>query len=151
MPVRVRFFQQSDAEDILRLYRSVGVWFEEVEVNTDFILSSAQRPDFRFMVAVDGGVVVGFLGSLYFENVGRAELGPLGVDAGSQGAGVGGALVESMLSFLSAKGVRRVIVKIKASNTGAQRFFLKQGFMYEAYLRDYTVKNEDVVQLARSL
>jgi len=151
MAVRVRPFEHSDVDDIVRLYRSSGEWFEEIGVNRDFIVASSQRPDFRYMVAVDGREVVGFIGALYFKAVGRAELGPVGVDESRRGSGVGKALADAMLGFLGENGVRLVTVKVKARNGRAQRFFLSQGFAYEAYLRGYTLDGGDVVQMVRHI
>jgi ribosomal protein S18 acetylase RimI-like enzyme len=149
MPARVRPFVHGDADAVLRLYASVGEWFEDVGVNKEFIVSSSMRPDFRYMVAEDAGEVVGFIGALYFGAVGRAELGPVGVDENQRGAGVGAALMQAILGFLCEAGVRRVTVKVKACNENAVAFFLRQGFAYEAILRGYTLKGEDVVQLVR--
>ncbi len=147
----IRSFRASDADAILSLYRSVGLWFEDVGVNRDFILASSRRPDFRFMVAEEGGEVVGFAGALFFTAVARAELGPVGVGERRRRSGVGSALTEAMLDFLRGEGIRRVVVKVKAGNTKAVRFFMGQGFAHDAYLRKYTLKGEDVVQLVRYL
>jgi ribosomal protein S18 acetylase RimI-like enzyme len=149
MATKVRFFELSDADDVLRLYRSVGSWFEDVDIDRDFIVSSSERPDFRFMVAEDGGRVEGFIGALYHTAVSRAELGPLGVEESRRESGLGGALAERMLGFLREKGIRRVNVRVKASNTRAIDFFIRRGFSYEAYLRGYTARGEDVLQLVR--
>ncbi|MBD3389082.1 MAG: GNAT family N-acetyltransferase [Candidatus Altiarchaeales archaeon] len=151
MEFNVRFFEHRDVAGVLALYQSVGFWFEEVEVNEEFIISSSQRPDFRFIVAEDGGNLLGFIGALYFSEVGRAELGPLGVDVDFHGTGVAKSLVERMLAFLGDNGIHRLTVKVKSGNKRAQRFFLKHGFSTEAYLRRYTLKGEDVVQMVHYL
>lgn len=147
MALRLRFFEQDDAEGILRLYKAAGDWFEEVEVSRDFIIASSERPDFRFIVAEDGGRLVGFIGALYYDAVGRAEIGPVGVDEEARGEGVGGLLVDRIILFLREKGVRRAHVKVKSDNNRAQSFFLSKGFSYEAVLRGYTISGDDVVQM----
>ena len=151
MSISVRFFEQADAEGILGIYRKAGMWFEDINIGKGFIVSSAERTDFRFLVAQEGLEVVGFIGCLYFESVGRAELGPIGVEPKFRGAGVGKALAAGMLSFLSERGIRRVSVKVKAANGGALSFFLGLGFRHEAYLREYTLAGEDVTQLVLHL
>jgi ribosomal protein S18 acetylase RimI-like enzyme len=145
--VKVRPFEHGDADAVLRLYQSVGVWFEDVEVTREYIISSSERPDFRFMVAVEVGTVVGFIGALYYTLVGRAEIGPVGVDPGQRGIGIGGALMEAMTQFLVENGIKRAYVKVKGENVAAISFFMGLGFSHEAYLRGYTLNGEDVVQL----
>ncbi|MFH1055499.1 MAG: GNAT family N-acetyltransferase [Candidatus Altiarchaeota archaeon] len=147
MQPKVRFFEHSDADGVVGIYQKFGTWFEDIGVNREFILSSAARPDFRFLVAEVDGTLLGFIGCLYQTAVGRAELGPLGVDEAYQGYGIGSALREAMFRFLKENGIRRVFVKVKANNSKAVNFFLKEGFNYEAYLRGYTMEGEDVVQM----
>jgi len=151
MSASVRWFEHRDAPDLLCLYESVWRWFEEAEVSTEFIVKSSQRPDFRYLVAEDEGTVVGFCGALYFKAVGRAEYGPVAVAEGYRGAGVGSKLTDAMLGFLCENGVKRVVAKVKHSNDSAKSFFIKKGFSYEAYLRRYTLKAEDIVQMVRYL
>jgi [ribosomal protein S18]-alanine N-acetyltransferase len=151
MVLKVRSIEQSDVDEVLRLYRSVGEWFEDIEVTRDYIISSSQRPDFRFMVAEDGGRVVGFIGALFFPLVGRAEIGPISVDSTRRGAGIGGAMMMAMVTFLTDEGIKRVYVKVKEGNAKAISFFIGMGFSYEAYLRNYTLDGESVVQLVRIL
>jgi len=151
MALKVRFFEHSDAEGLLKMYRDVGSWFEDIEISPEFIRTSSERPDFRFIVAEDDGTLVGFIGALYYKAVGRAELGPIAVDEATRGVGIGAALTERMLDFLQENGIKRVNAKVKAQNDKALAFFLRGGFAYEAYLRDYTLKGEDVAQLVRHI
>jgi ribosomal protein S18 acetylase RimI-like enzyme len=151
MSVTVRFYEHGDADSVLQIYRSVGTWFEDVDVTKDFIVSSSERPDFRFIVAEDSGKVVGFIGALYFTVVGRAELGPIGVREADRSQGVGSMLCDAMLAFLKKNGVRRVVVKVKAENKAALSFFLRKGFSHGAYLRRYTLKGEDAIELVSRL
>jgi ribosomal protein S18 acetylase RimI-like enzyme len=147
MALNVRFFRQSDADDVLRLYRACRQWFEDVEIDREYIILSSERADFRFIVAEWEGRIVGFVGVLYYDAVGRAELGPISVDEGRVGEGIGGALVEAMMDFLRERGIRLVFVKVKGGNSRAISFFMKLGFSQDAYLRGYTVEGDDVVQL----
>jgi ribosomal protein S18 acetylase RimI-like enzyme len=148
MDAKIRFFEHADAPAVLKLYQSSGQWFEDIGVNQDFIISSSQRPDFRFIVADGDGTISGFIGAQYFPLVKRAELGPIGVLEGRRGAGTGSALVKAMLGFLAENGIKRVHVKVKAANGVAISFFLSQGFSYEAYYRKYTLDGEDAAQLS---
>ena len=151
MAAEIRFFEEADAPALLALYKSAGHWFEDVDVNLEFILSSSQRPDFRFIVAEESGKLGGFVGALYFPLVGRAELGPIAVAEDLRGKGVGGMLKRAMAEYLAEKGIKRVYVKVKASNQQAIRFFLGEGFRHEAYLRNHTLQGEDVLQMTADL
>lgn len=145
--VVVRDFWPEDAEAVFQLYKQSSECFENLDVNPEFILDSARREDFHFLVAETGGKVIGFSGVLFYKSVGRAELGPLGVSREHQGQGIGSRLVERTLNYLMERGIRRVTAKSKTSNNNAVDFFINQGFQFEAYLRRYTKNNEDTVQL----
>jgi len=143
----VRWFTHEDADAIIRIHSENLESFEEGPLSREFVLQSAQRPDFRFMVAQANGEVAGFLGVLYYKAVGRAELGPIGMKKELQNHGIGSRMVEKMLSFMKEEGVRRVIVHVKAQNHNAIKFFMDNGFVFEAYLRRYTFEGEDVLQM----
>ena len=145
--VTVRWFRPEDADAVAALQAESNEWFEETELSKEFITECSQRPDFRFMVAEYQGQVVGFAGTLFFPAVGRAELGPIGIKQALQNHGIGGELIHGILAFLRTLGVHRTIAHVKASNLNAIKFFLNNNFVFEAYLREYTRKREDVIQL----
>jgi len=147
----VRDFKASDAPDIIRLHRTCAHWFEELDVGEAFVHEAADRPDFRFLVAEDEGHTMGFIGTLFYEHVGRAEVGPICVEPRCHGGGVGAMLLEKVLGFLSQRGIHRVVAKVKANNENAQRFFSSNGFAEEARLRGYTKDREDAIQYVRFL
>jgi ribosomal protein S18 acetylase RimI-like enzyme len=147
MDEMVRDYVQDDSQAIVQLYREVGSWFEDIEMTPELITSSAARPDFKFFVADDADGVMGFVGCLYFEAVGRAELGPIAVASKKQGLGVGRALIRRMLAYLLGQGIKRVHIMTKSTNTPGISFFMKNGFCHEAYLRDYTLNGEDAVRM----
>lgn len=145
----VRGFVRDDLEDVVRLYRDGGEWFENFNVTEDFILNASMRHDFRFYVAEAGREVVGFTGVLFYESVGRGEVGPICVDKKHEGKGVGSKLVEKTVNFLREKNIFRVMVKVKSTNTVGLKFFSGLGFEEEAYLKKYTRDGEDVVQMVK--
>jgi [ribosomal protein S18]-alanine N-acetyltransferase len=149
--VTLRDFYPSDADKVLKLYLAENTWFEDIQVSREYILECSQRADFRFFIAEEGQKVVGFMGVLYFQNVGRAEVGPIVVSEKRRRNGVGASLTAKTLSFVAEKGIRRAVAKVKKDNLGAVSFFLRCGFSMEAVLRNYTQKGEDVVQLVHHL
>lgn len=149
MSVIVRGFERGDAKQVVELHARFNIWFEELSIDEEFILAATLRPDFRVYVADEDGVILGFTGILYYEQVGRAEVGPICVTDEYQKKGVGSLLVEKAISFLKDAGIHRVVVKVKSGNNTAECFFKKQGFKIEAVLENYTRKGEDAVQMAR--
>lgn len=148
--VVIRDFRAEDVGVMVELHNQVGEWFEEtgVPLSRDFIISIAGRPDFRFYVAeVESRGVVGFAGVLYYESVGRADLGPVCVSPEFQNSGVGSKLVARVLDFLRERRIHRVVVHVKSENHAGLEFFTGLGFQFEAHLRNYTRKGEDVVQM----
>jgi ribosomal protein S18 acetylase RimI-like enzyme len=149
--LRVRAFEGRDAEDIIRLHRLSSGWFEEDDISRDFIFSAANRADFRFFVAEEDGRVVGFCGVLYYESVGRAEVGPIAVDPAFEGNGVGSALLDYSIKFLSEKMVHRLVARVKEENARAREFFERNGFGFEARLPKFTRKGEAALQYVKFL
>ncbi len=149
--VTLRAFYPSDSDKVFNLYLAENTWFEDIQVSREYILECSQRSDFRFFVAEEGQTVVGFMGVLYFPNVGRAEVGPIVVSEKRRRNGVGAALTAETLSFVAENGIRRAVAKVKKDNVGAVSFFLRCGFSVEAVLRNYTQKGEDAVQLVHYL
>lgn len=145
----IREFRPQDARDIVRLHKEFETFFEEMNITEGFILSISQRPDFRFLIAELDGGVVGFTGVLFHTHVARAEIGPIAVDKRYRNMGVGTKLLKKILEFLSDKKIQRVISKIKINNEDAIDFFRNKGFIREGHFREYTIKNEDVVQYVR--
>jgi ribosomal protein S18 acetylase RimI-like enzyme len=146
-----RDFSHSDIDDVFLLYENEGIWFEDIGISREYIMECSRREDFRFFIAKDIGKTAGFIGCLFFPNVGRAEVGPIVVSKEFRDMGVGKSLLSKALDFLSMQGISRVSAKVKAENRGAIVFFMKSGFSTEAYLRGYTQKSEDIVELATYL
>jgi len=149
--LRVRGFEAKDAQDVIRLHRDFNQWFEESELTPEYVLQCSARGDFRFFIAESGRTVVGFLGVLFYESVGRAEVGPICVQSTFQKKGAGSRLLESVVEFLKSRSVHRVVAKVKQGNMAGVGFFRANGFEEEATLRRYTRKGEAVLQMVRFL
>jgi ribosomal protein S18 acetylase RimI-like enzyme len=79
----------------------------------------------------------------------RAEIGPIAVAEKARKNKVGTMLFKNAESYLRKRGIRRVIAKVKAENTGAREFFNRMGFTGEGFFKEYTRQGEDVVQLVK--
>ena len=148
---RIRDFKEVDIEGIIKIHSICNESFEFPSLSTQFIINISRRDDFRLLIAEMEGKVVGFAGTLFYESVGRAELGPIAVDPDYTGRGVGTKLVDAVLMFLNQISIHRVIVRIKSGNTEGIEFFKRRGFMREALFRRYTRDGEDVVEMVKFL
>jgi len=147
MDTAIGDFKPFFVEQMLEIYQSHEHCFEDIGVCLEFLLECSQRPDFLIKQAYMGEKLLGYAGCLFFENVGRAELGPIVVRGDMLGQGIGKALYYEMEQALRKRGIRRFIVKVKDGNMQALGFFKGLGFSVEAVLRDYTLQGEDIVQL----
>lgn len=149
--IKIRDFRTEDISSILEIHSQHLDSFEGIEITEDFLLHISQRDDFRFFIVELDSKVVGFVGVLFYDNVGRAEIGPIGVRGEYHGFGIGTALVEYVMEFLKERNMHRVIVRVKAKNKEGLDFFSFMEFRQEAYLKKYNKDGEDVIQLVRFL
>ncbi|HHQ44679.1 MAG TPA: GNAT family N-acetyltransferase [Candidatus Altiarchaeales archaeon] len=149
MEITVREIRLGDERRISEIHFRHNSFFEEDYVSPDFISECLAGGDFNFLVAESGGEIAGFCGMLYHLHVGRAEIGPIAVEDGFKGRGVGRILLEKAFDLLKEIGVLRVIVKVKAENSGALGFFQNQGFTPEGRFENYTRTGDSVVQMVR--
>ena len=147
--ISIREFVPSDVEYILKLHNESAENFEDIGINKDFIINISQRFDFKFLVAEVNDTIVGFVGILFYSNVGRGEIGPICVRKKFRNVGIGTILLNNAIIFLKKLGIRRVVAKVKAVNKEGLKFFLSNGFEKEGYFRNYTKKGEDIIQLVR--
>ncbi len=149
--LQIREFLPDDVTEILRLHRNFLDYFEEFEVSEEFILNISQRDDFKFFIATIDRKLIGFVGTLFYGSIGRAEIGPIAVDNRHKNNGVGTILMKHVLNFLKQQGIHRVIVRVKSMNNPGLNFFENLGFEEEGYFQNYTKKGEDVIQMVRFL
>lgn len=147
--LKIREFLPDDAKEILRLHRNFSEYFEEFEISEEFILNISQRDDFKFFIAAIDKKLVGFVGTLFYSGIGRAEIGPIAVDNQHKNNGVGKILMKHVLNFLKQQGIHRVVVRVKSINNSALNFFETLGFEEEGYFQNYTRRGEDVIQMVK--
>jgi ribosomal protein S18 acetylase RimI-like enzyme len=87
------------------------------------------------LVAVEAGRIVGY-GQLVGAGAGRAELKSMAVLEERRGAGVGRALVDTMLQSCRERGLVRLLVATAAADTRNLRFYQRQGFRLLRIERD---------------
>ena len=142
------FIRRAGADDVDALLTvSAGLWAEDAGthdpevMNTDWPKEHGRAsfeaivddPDRVGLLAESGGELAGgLMGSLPeltpFVRLREARLNSLWVLPDHRGSGVGGLLVGSFLDWARDCGAPYAVVTAFAANTGAQRFYERQGF-----------------------
>lgn len=80
----------------------------------------------HWLVALDGGTVLGYVGSQTV--MGETDMMNLAVRPDSRRQGIGEALVHALISGLKQRGSRCLTLEVRASNEPARRLYEKMGF-----------------------
>jgi [ribosomal protein S18]-alanine N-acetyltransferase len=89
-----------------------------------------------YLVAEDNGVIIGY-GGLLAQRGGQADVLTLAVAANRQGEGIGGALLDGLLSEAARRGCREVFLETRVGNERAQRLYRRRGFIGIGIRRAY--------------
>jgi [ribosomal protein S18]-alanine N-acetyltransferase len=90
------------------------------EVTTDLLTK-------YYIVADDDGVITGY-GGLLAQRGGQADVLTLAVAADRWGEGIGGALLDGLLSEAARRGCTEVFLEVRVDNDRAQRLYRRRGF-----------------------
>ena len=102
----------------------------------------------HYVVAVDGGRVLGYAGLALFGD--EAHVLTVGVTRSAQGRGIGTALLRDLLAAADARGARQVLLEVRADNSTAQRLYARHGFRPVGLRRRYYQPGgTDAVVMAR--
>ncbi len=82
----------------------------------------------RYVVAVDGDVVVGYAGLSAPAGAGQADVQTIAVDPRHRGRGLGAQLLGVLLDEAAGRGADDVLLEVRADNPGAQRLYERHGF-----------------------
>jgi [ribosomal protein S18]-alanine N-acetyltransferase len=125
-------------------------WSERV-----FWSELAQVDTRHYVVAVeDGGggpdvTVVGYAGLAVYAD--EAHVLTLGVRGDRRGRGVGALLLRDLLDHAQARGVRRVLLEVRAGNVPAERLYARHGFIpIGVRKRYYQPSGADAVVMVRN-
>jgi [ribosomal protein S18]-alanine N-acetyltransferase len=96
----------------------------------------AHVPETRhYLVAEDGGAVVGYAGLVATGH--QADVQTLGVRADHQGRGLGGELLRALLDEARRRGAGEVLLEVRAENAAAQALYARHGFERIGVRRGY--------------
>ena len=97
----------------------------------------AADPGSRYYIVVeDEGAIAGY-GGLLAQRGGQADVLTLAVAAHRWGEGIGGALLDGLLSEAARRGCTEVFLEVRVDNDRAQRLYRRRGFTGIAIRRAY--------------
>src|SRR5689334_6302475 len=102
-----------------------------------------------FLVAVRSTRICGYIVSC--TSRGRAELISIAVAPAERGRGAASVMLESTIRRLRRRGVPRLWLMVRASNTPARAFYEKYGFRRLRRVRQYYEDSEDGVLMSKDL
>ncbi len=95
----------------------------------------AGRPRRSYVVAEQGGVVVGYAGVDRHGEV--ADVMTIAVAPEAQGQGLGSLLMDWLIDAARCGGAEHLMLEVRADNTAAQRLYSKRGFAMLTVRRRY--------------
>ncbi len=95
----------------------------------------------RYTVAVEGGVVLGYLGVMFVLD--ELHVNTLGVRPGVEGRGVATSLLDEAWADAAARGIKRATLEVAVSNTRAQALYARYGFAPVGVRKNYYEKSHE--------
>lgn len=145
MPL-IRPFRKSDLKSVMHI--------SDISLNENYdpqlYQSISDSWNGVFLVAVENGMVIGFINGL-FEGGDFSRILMLAVHPEHRNMGIGGHLLESFISMLSSLGVRKVILEVRPSNLKARRFYINRNFRPDGTVKDFYMDGEDCIRMVLSL
>lgn len=147
MPLTLRSYEPHDFAALYRLDQScfpAGISYSKITLRYFLTLPSADC-----VVAEEGGRIVGFVVSE--ENPPLAHIITLDVDAKHRRHGIGTALLETLESNLTARGVRSILLETAIDNEPAVAFWKGRGYRIVAILKRYYLSRTDAYEMRKTL
>lgn len=128
MTIPIRAAVDADQADIIALWHACGLVVSHNDPVADFRFALA-GPSSAVLVAEEAG---GIIGSVMVGHDGhRGWLYYLAAEPGRRGQGIGRALVAAAEAWLRARGVPKVQLMIRPTNTAVARFYDRLGYTEE--------------------
>ena len=128
MTIPIRAAVDADQADIIALWHACGLVVSHNDPAADFRFALA-GPSSAVLVAEEAG---GIIGSVMVGHDGhRGWLYYLAAEPGRRGQGIGRALVAAAEAWLRARGVPKVQLMIRPTNTAVARFYDRLGYAEE--------------------
>ena len=144
MPL-IRRFRPSDFERIIAIEKEAFGEYNPIL----FMTAYETFPD-GFLVAEEDDHVVGFLTTVVVALF-DVKILSIAVDKRCQNQGFASMLLKALFDVLRAKGVLRLLLEVRLSNTRAQRLYLSLGFNLVKVISAYYQDGEDAYLMEKIL
>lgn len=136
-------------EDILRISQIEEECFPKEPWSYKMLASSFESEAFFGVLAEDGGEVAGYGGITVAAD--SADVDNIAVTEPYRKSGVGTAILTELCAIAKGKGVKKVFLEVRVSNSVAMGLYLKNGFK-GAYARTrYYSDGEDCLVMVKEL
>lgn len=136
-------------EDILRISEIEKECFPQEPWSFKMLASSFESDAFYGVIAEDGGETAGYGGITVAAD--SADIDNIAVTEPYRRSGVASAVIAALCAYARSKGVKKVFLEVRVSNSAAMSLYLKNGFK-GAYARTrYYSDGEDCLVMVREL
>lgn len=136
-------------EDILRISEIEKECFSNEAWSYKSIASSFETDTFFGVLAEDDGEIVGY-GSVTVA-ADTADVGNIAVSEVYRRGGVGTAVLNELCSLAKSKGVAKLFLEVRVSNSDAMHLYLKNGFRGVYARTRYYPDGEDCLVMVKEL
>jgi len=136
-------------EDILRISEMEKECFPLEPWSYRMLASSFETESFHGVLAEDGGEIIGYGGITVAGD--SADIENVAVGEAYRRNGTGGKLIAGLLRYAKKKGVKKVFLEVRVSNSAAMSLYLKSGFKGVYARTRYYSDGEDCLVMVKEL
>ena len=136
-------------EDILRISELEKECFPQEPWSYRMLADSFENENFIGVLCDDGGEIAGYGGlTLGYDT---ADIDNIAVAESYRGGGIGGAMLEWLVAAAAERGMTRVFLEVRVSNSRAMALYLKHNFKGVYARTRYYTDGEDCYVMAREI
>lgn len=136
-------------EDILKISELEKEIFAGEAWSYKTLATIFKTPTFSGVLCEDGGEIAGYGGITVAAD--SADIGNIAVAENYRGGGIGSSILQKLIELAKKKGVQKVFLEVRVSNSAALGLYLKCGFV-GAYARTrYYPDGEDCLVMVKNL
>lgn len=136
-------------EDILRISELEKECFPQEPWSYRMLADSFENENFIGVLCDDGGEIAGYGGlTLGYDT---ADIDNIAVSESYRGGGMGGAMLEWLVAAAAERGMTRVFLEVRVSNSRAMALYLKHNFKGVYARTRYYTDGEDCLVMAREI
>ncbi|MCD8307301.1 MAG: ribosomal protein S18-alanine N-acetyltransferase [Clostridia bacterium] len=136
--------------DILRISEMEKECFPEEPWSFTMLVTCFEQESFTGIVSTEeDGEITGYAGITIAAD--EADIQNIAVSEPYRNSGVGTALLENLLAKAKDKGVKKVFLEVRVSNSAAMSLYLKTGFVGVYARTRYYTDGEDCLVMAKNI